>query len=220
MCHSEQRVRQPPHVQVDERERDPGGGEVEVRRELRSGAEPDGEDREQQPGQELNERVPRADRRGAVAAAALQREPGDDGDAVAGSNGVPAGRAPRARGDDRLRAGEPPRHDVEERADDQPQYPGGDRHDHDVLLAHLLVTGGHGLERSASATRRPAALVPPNQAAWAVSAAAGPGNSGALGVSPKPWDRPIAGRRTGPAAGPGNSGGPGVSPKPWDQRAA
>ena len=74
----------------------------------------------QDAGRELDERIPCADWRLAVTAAATQEEPAHDGNVVAATNLVPALRATRSRTNDRLVSRHSPYDDVEERPYEQP----------------------------------------------------------------------------------------------------
>ena len=99
----------------------------EPEREARRVVVVDGDDSgEEQAGGRLDGRVAARDRLAAVAAAPAQQQPRDDRDVVVRADRVLARRAARAGLDERLAARQPPRDDVEERADEEAAERGDD----------------------------------------------------------------------------------------------
>src|SRR5437763_4711346 len=117
------RVGQPLDRQVDHRQGHRDGGQVEVRRQRRGQAEPQGHRHEQCRGQQLDQWVPGADRGTAGRAPATQHQPTQQGYVVPRPDPGAAVRAARPRPAYRLVPRDPVDHHVEERADRQPDYP-------------------------------------------------------------------------------------------------
>ena len=114
-------------VEIDERAEDERAGEEEVDGRLEGPAMDEPEDGEERAGEQLDEEVARGDGRLAVAALAVEDEPGEQGEVVPGGDGVVAGGAMRAGPDDGFVARDAPDADVEEAADAEPGEEDEDR---------------------------------------------------------------------------------------------